>query len=123
MGLITSNPAERDECGQVFAVGVTSVLGFRRFDKSIGAVALGGAVGEPAKIVGPIFERWLQASKPPLDRGELCTRDLLGAVGLAVDQDEYDAGRWHQPALPRSTSSYGGCESAASSDLGAELGA
>ena len=92
-GLIASNPPKGDECGQVFAEGRTSGWGFGDPESPVGAVALGGPVGEPAQIVGAIFKRGEKTIQPPLDRGELCPGDMLCKVRIAVDQDEHETRR------------------------------
>ena len=84
-GFIASNPAKGDQCGQVFAEGRTSGWGFGDPESPVGAVALGGPVGEPAQIVGAIFERgerrfsrhWIGASSVP---GTCSVRYVLPSI-------------------------------------------
>ena len=58
---------------RAYFVGLGNLVG------PIGAVALGRPIGEPADIVGTIFERWAKTSEPPLNRRQ------LGARQPAVD--------------------------------------
>ena len=76
----------------MFAVSMTRVVGFGNPISPLGAITLSGPISETANVVRPILKRRLKASQPPLNRGKLCTWHLLGAVGLAVDQDECHGG-------------------------------